>query len=269
MKGHYYLVFFLSLLFPKVQAQDSLYFMKSGKIINRYSTTDIDSIVIYSQYQNVTVQDIDNNIYETVKLGNQTWMRENLRTTKFNDGTPISEIQMAGEWSFAIKPAFCWYDNTVNSYTVFYGALYNGYAVQSGKLCPIGWHVPTDAEWTELENFLIANGYNYDGTKTENKIAKAISAIYLWEPSEVSGVPGNKYDYTTYRDLSRFKAIPAGHREPNGLFSLKGYQAKFWTATPYDGNMNYIRWINFDEVSTIKSYFVKRSGYSVRCIKNQ
>ncbi len=140
-----------------------------------------------------TIKDIENNTYKTVTIGTQTWMAENLKVTKYNDGASIPNVTDATAWSELTTGALCDYDNTPsNSET--YGKLYNWYAVNTGKLCPTGWHVPSRSEWTTLENYLIANGYNYDGTTTNNKIAKAMASSSGWESSTDEGVIGKNFN---------------------------------------------------------------------------
>src|SRR5574344_1985932 len=182
-----FLTFVLS--FSSVFAQnDTMYIMKSGAIVGQYNVnTEVDSIIFYKPTLegNITygsITDIDGNTYKTVTIGTQTWMAENLKVTKYNDGIAIPNVTDATAWSELTTGALCDYDNTPsNSET--YGKLYNWYAVNTGKLCPTGWHVPSDAEWTILENYLIANGYNYDGTTTNNKIAKAMASSSGWKSS--------------------------------------------------------------------------------------
>ena len=96
------------------------------------------------------INDIDGNAYNKVTIGRQTWLVENLRTTKYNDGTLIPLVQDNTAWSNLITPGYCWFDNDEVANKNPYGALYNWYAVNTGKLCPSGWHVPTDTEWTTL-----------------------------------------------------------------------------------------------------------------------
>ena len=93
------------------------------------------------------VKDTDGNVYHTVTIGTQVWMKENLKTTKYNDGTPIPLVAESKAWGNLSTPAYCWFKTK-------YGALYNWYTVNTGKLCPLGWHVPTDAEWTKLITYL-------------------------------------------------------------------------------------------------------------------
>src|SRR5674476_633708 len=101
-----------------------------------------------------TVTDIEGNVYHTVKIGTQTWMVENLKTTKYKDGTAIPLVTDNKVWINLPTPAYCWYDNDATTYKNTYGALYNWYAVNTGKLAPTGWHIPTDAEWTTLQNYV-------------------------------------------------------------------------------------------------------------------
>ena len=103
--------------------------------------------------------DGDGNTYKTVIIGEQEWMAENLRTTKYNDGTSIPNVTDGSQWDYLSTGAWSHYNND-NQYDTIYGKLYNWYAVETGKLCPTGWHVPTDAEWTELNDYLAANGYS-------------------------------------------------------------------------------------------------------------
>jgi uncharacterized protein (TIGR02145 family) len=159
------------------------------------------------------VTDIDGNVYKTIKVGTQTWIKENLKTTKYSDGTAIPNVKDNAVWTQLYTGAYCWYNNDAATNKVVYGALYNWYAVSAtsngGKnVCPTGWHVPSDAEWTALENYLIANDYNYDGTtngdrSTNNKIAKSLAATIKWNSFNRIGIIGNT-DYPTYiwNDLS-------------------------------------------------------------------
>jgi len=100
-----------------------------------------------------SLTDLDGNSYKTRLLGSQTWMAENLKTTKYSDGTPIPVITNAASWSNIIGPACCWQENNPD-FKVKYGVLYNWYAVSTKKLCPAGWHIPTDEEWTQLTEYV-------------------------------------------------------------------------------------------------------------------
>jgi uncharacterized protein (TIGR02145 family) len=100
------------------------------------------------------VSDIDGNDYKTIQIGIQEWMAENLKTTKYNDGNSIPNVTDFIEWSDLITGVYCWYKNDASAYKATYGALYNWFTVSTGKLCPAGWHVPSDAEWTTLYGYL-------------------------------------------------------------------------------------------------------------------
>jgi uncharacterized protein (TIGR02145 family) len=104
------------------------------------------------QAQNVT--DIEGNDYTTVTIGTQTWMGENLKTTKLTDGESIPKITENAAWPNLATPAYCWYNNDETAHKKIYGALYNWYTVNTGKLCPTGWHIPSDDEWKTMIAFL-------------------------------------------------------------------------------------------------------------------
>jgi uncharacterized protein (TIGR02145 family) len=220
-----------------------------------------------------SMSDIEKNTYRTVIIGDQVWMAENLRTTKYNDGTEVYHGDETSKWS-GQDGAYCWYDNDARAYKTKYGALYNWSAVNTGKLCPAGWHVPGIEEWKSLENYLIANGYNYDGTTTENKIAKSLAAATNWEPTAENGSPGNN---PLSNNRSGFSALPAGLRDPtHGWNSYKGIGGScgWWSSNKYGDsfalhsslNNNYT-FLHIDDpkqlITILWSY-----GFSVRCVKD-
>jgi len=136
-----------------------------------------------------TVIDIDGNVYQAVQIGNQIWTVENLRTTKFNTGENIIYITDDEEWDGLTTPGYCYYNNTTDNDSITkFGAIYNWHVVNTSTLAPEGWHVPADSEWTELEDYLVLNGYNWDGTTDTaelNKIGKSIAAKTGWFPAFV------------------------------------------------------------------------------------
>src|ERR1035437_40951 len=166
---------FLSLIMLQAQT-DTMYVMKAGVVINKQSIklADVDSIIFYNPVPK-TVTDIDGNVYHTVTIGSQVWMVENLKTTRFLNGESIPNITDNYSWATLSTGAYCDYDNLTDN-SSNYGHLYNWFAVvDSRKIAPTGWHVPTDAEWIILQNYLLANGYNYDSTTTDNKYAKSLA----------------------------------------------------------------------------------------------
>jgi uncharacterized protein (TIGR02145 family) len=214
------------------------------------------------------LQDIDHNIYTTVTIGNQIWIVENLKTTKYSDGQSIPLVTGQTQWyNLTSSPGFCWLDNDQASYGNIYGALYNWYAVNTGKLCPTGWHIPTHAEWITMQDYLIANGYNYDGTLTDNKIAKSLAAITNWSPNTHLGAPGNT-DYSEKKNITGFTAFPGGERNYTGQFSIVGYMGYWWSSSEqntYDAYCWFITWTE----SNLGNYGAyKRNATSVRCVKD-
>lgn len=214
--------------------------------------------------------DFDGNEYKTVTIGSQEWMAENLRTTKYADGAEIQFISNGEDWAAATEGSYCWFnDDETNAGT--YGALYNWYTIATDKLCPTGWHVPTDEEWEILENYLAENGYNYDGSVGggREKIAKALASDTGWDGSDNEGSIGNT-DYPEYRNKSGFTALPGGTREGGmGMFSVAGGFGYFWTSTEVDpGFLAYGRILcNYNAHIDVYPVYEKY-GYSVRCIKD-
>lgn len=200
-----------------------------------------------------TVNDIEGNVYKNVTIGNQTWMAENLKTTKYNDGTSIPLVTDNAAWtnrdSIALTtPAYYWYDND-STYKNSYGALYNGYAVKTGKLCPADWHVPTDAEWSELTTYL--GGEDVAGGK-------------LKESGTIHWVTPN-YGAT---NESGFNALPGGYRSMDGIFLIINDGGSWWSSTDYNAERIWIRGMNASIELVFKGPAEKPGGLSVRCLKD-
>lgn len=212
-----------------------------------------------------TVTDVQGNSYAIVKIGTQWWMVENLKVSKYNDGTAIPNVTDAAEWAALTTGAYCDYDNSAANGTK-YGHLYNWYAVNTGKLAPAGWHVPTDAEWTTLENYLIANGYNYDGSTTDNKIAKALAAKTDWNTSTTTGAPGNTL---STNNSTGFSALPGGARNYSGSFDLLGSSGVWWSATEDSADDAWGRDLSYYYPFLYSSNDLgNQGGFSVRCVRD-
>lgn len=194
------------------------------------------------------ITDIDGNNYHSVVIGNQTWMTENLKTTKYRDGSSIANITDSGEWENYEFGAYCNYDN-VEMNGEGYGRLYNWTAANSGVLAPIGWHVPTKAEWDTLIDYL--GGADVAGEKLK-AIVNSWSDSYF-DPSLRSG----------------FNAYPGGLRGSNaGTFDFINMQAWWWTATE-EGTYNAWSTSVYNYTPVIRvDYMFKNLGFSVRCIKD-
>ena len=207
------------------------------------------TITIRTAAQNsTTVKDQEGNIYRVVKIGNQTWMAENLKATKFNDATPIPLVSDKNAWNGSMAPAFCWYENDT-VYKNKYGALYNGYAVNSNKLCPTGWHVSTDGEWQTMTDFL--GGKNIAGGKLKE------SGTNSWKDPD----PGATNE-------SGFSALPGGTRFSNGLFfTIK--TAGYWWTFSGASTLNGWYWNIISSKSSVNRVFNdSTNGFSVRCVKD-
>jgi uncharacterized protein (TIGR02145 family) len=220
-----------------------------------------------------TVTDADGNVYQTVKIGNQEWTTENLRTTKYNDGSPIPNITSKVAWDscfYTLGDAYCTYNNTTNSGSIKkYGVLYNWYAVNTGKLAPAGWHVPTDEEWDTLQDYLIANGYNWDGTTTDNKIAKSMAAKTDWKSGSDDVGDGAIGNDLTKNNRSGFSALPGGARDPDcDGFCGQDSSGYWWSATNWGSTCTWSRHLSSDYEEFLEPFSDKCGGLSVRLVRD-
>jgi uncharacterized protein (TIGR02145 family) len=229
--------------------------MKTRNLIYTFSTMGVLLILVAGcQKSNDTkpantVTDIDGNIYHTVTIGTQVWLVENLKTTRYNDGDSIPLVTDNVAWSNLDTSAYCWYNNDI-SYKNTYGALYDWFTVNTGKLAIAGWHVPSEEEWTTLTTYL--GGESISGGKLKE------SGTSHWRSPNAGAT-----------NESGFTALPGGHRDVNGIFSALGDDGYWWSATEYGTtgkvwyrNMNY----NYDGVLSVSNN--KKNGHSVRCIRD-
>jgi len=220
-------------------------------------------VILYPNVAGLTVTDADGNLYHTVKIGTQLWMVENLKTTKYNDGTAIPNASTNTAWSSLTTPGYSWYNNNIAN-KASYGGLYNWFAINTGKLCPAGWHVPTDAEWTILTDYLASKGYGYQGTG--NNIAKSMASTSDWNPSPTLGNVGNDL---ASNNNSLFAALPGGDRNGDGTFNKMGNYSVFWTSTEQDAGSARFRALFYGSAKVDRgSNLFKNNGLSVRCIKD-
>ena len=198
-----------------------------------------------------SMTDQDRNVYKTVTIGAQTWMAENLRTTKYKDGTAIPNITLRTDWGALTTGAYCNYNNTTSEDTIAtYGRMYNWYAINTGKLAPDGWHVATDAEWTTLVDYV--GGDDVAGEKLRE------SGKLHWDDSPyVGGI--NEFGFTS---------LPGGSRDWNGTYSYVGSQGFWWTATEYDTEKAYLLIDYFNDSDIYREKYYKLMGYSIRCVKD-
>ncbi len=191
---------------------------------------------------------------------------ENLRTITYNDGTQIPRVTDTTEWELLTTPGYCFYGNTSNTKTIKkYGALYNWYTVDTRKLAPKGWHVPSDDDWKIVENYLSGNGYTWDGPTAENKIAKAMAAKTDWKRSPKTGAIGNDL---TKNNKSGFSALGGGYRSGHGAFYDVGSSVYWWSATAIDASHAYSRYLLYDYDTLTRYSYYKSCGFSVRLVRD-
>ncbi|MCA0447272.1 MAG: fibrobacter succinogenes major paralogous domain-containing protein [Bacteroidetes bacterium] len=222
---------------------------KSGAA-DSIKVSDIQNIVFRTGESAVsnTVTDIDGNIYHTVKIGTQEWTVENLRTTRYNDGTYISNVTSNSTWTTTTTEAFCYYENNVST-APMYGCLYNWYSVNTGKLAPVtgGWRVPTDADWSTLATFL--GGASIAGAPLKSKMG--------WSAG------GNGTD-----DFGFF-ALPAGARiHTNGSFAYLSQYANWWSSTSMDTETAWDRFTSFEDSVLTRGNGSKKLGLSIRLVRD-
>ncbi len=196
------------------------------------------------------ITDIDGNVYRTVIIGNQQWMAENLKVSQYNDGTDIPNIQALAEWSGLTTGAWAYYENNESKYAK-YGKLYNWYAVSpdNKNVCPTGWHVPTDAEWTVLTDYL--GGQNVAGGKMK----------------EVGTTSWN-FPNTGAANTSLFTGLPGGGRYANGNYGSIDNGGYWWSSSEDAAGNAWYRTLN-SYSGLVGGYdFNKRSGLSVRCLRD-
>lgn len=223
--------------------------------------TKTDYITVINYGNGVT--DYDGNIYKTVIIGNQEWMGENLKAITYNDGTTITLEEDNTAWGNLSTEAYCWYDNDSDSYSQTYGALYNWYTVNTGKLCPSGWHVPTDAEWKELEMYLGMSQSDVDdvGSRGTNEGSKLAGNAILWHDGDLE----NNSEFGT----SGFTALPGGYRLDYGASYGIGNHVAWWSTSEYSTANAWCRSITFYRCDVQRSCNDRVMGYSVRCVKDE
>ena len=207
-----------------------------------------------------TVTDIDGNTYQTIKIGDQWWMAENLKVTHYRNGDPIPNVTDSTEWTNLTTCAYCEYDNDSANVDT-YGRLYNWYAVDDSRnVAPEGWHVPNDAEWKQLEMYLgmsqaEADASGLRGNDEGGKLKEA--GMTHWNPPNTGAT-----------NESGFTALPGGSRTYNCRFLGMGNVILFWTSTEHIGFGARYRSLHYDYSQVNRSNEAKRSGFSIRCVKD-
>lgn len=246
--------------FVKAYAINSLGIAYGNKVsfitsaISATGSINVNPILTYG-----SVLDINGNNYKTIQIGAQLWMAENLKTTKFNDGIPIPNVTDDIEWESLSTPGYCWYNNDEATYKGTYGALYNWYAVKTDKLCPTGWHAPSNDEWNTLITYL------------GGEVAAGVKVIETGSTHWLRTTAGAT-------DETGFTGLPGGSRSAfdnfRGFVSL-GYFGHWWTTTdytpPYDALITQLPSMNdiTGQMDFEAGFAAKKiGGASVRCLKN-
>ncbi|MDB9736310.1 fibrobacter succinogenes major paralogous domain-containing protein, partial [Polaribacter sp.] len=203
--------------------------------------------------------------------GDQEWTVINGAMETYRDGTEIPQVSDATQWENLTTGAWCYYGNDPSK-----GKLYNWYALVGihdaaslsdaslrKEFAPEGWHVPADTEWTTLQNYLIANGYNYDGSTTENKIGKAMASASGWTSINNEGAIGN----SNPNNSSGFNALPGGSILGT-FFSGYGSEARFWTLTYFGNNRLYHKRMDYRNLGIGTHNEGATLGCSVRFVRN-
>ncbi len=196
-----------------------------------------------------TVFDIDDNVYQTVTIGSQVWMAENLKVTHYRNGDAIPNVTDSLTWVGLSTGAYCNYNNEEGHIAV-YGRLYNWYAVDDSRnIAPAGWHVPSDAEWQTLVDYL--GGYAIAGGKMKEE-----GTTHWNDPN------------TGATNESGFTALPGGDRYTHGNFSNMGHGAYFWSSTEYSSSLAWIRFVCCSLSDIARYNLYKHYGFSVRCVRD-
>lgn len=229
--------------------------------------TDKPSDSKTTDFKFVECTDADGNHYAVVHIGEQTWMAENLKTMHYQNLDEISTTSSPNEDIIGeTTPKYQWAYNGDENNVPNYGRLYTWYAVTDARnIAPEGWHVASDEEWTILGNYLIANGFNYDGTTTDNKIAKALAATTDWNSSTNIGAIGNDL---TKNNTSGITPLPGGFRYYFGLFEVLQNIGYWWSSTTYDTGNALRRRLIYDNNNLDVSYSTKTYSFSVRCVRD-
>ena len=224
-------------------------------------------------WDNSAITDIDGNEYATVQIGDRIWMTENLRTVHYSDGNPIPYVETMEDWMAlgTDAKAYCYYENGDMAFET-YGALYTwGAAMNEAEssnevpsdvqgVCPSGWHLPSDAEWKELEmhlgmSELTAKDDGWRGWDEGGMMKQTGTELWL-EPNEMA------------TNESGFTALPGGFRDADGTYGYVGSFTSFWSTTGYDADGAWLRGLHAGRGEILRDVYPRKNGFSVRCIKD-
>lgn len=212
-----------------------------------------------------TVTDIDGNTYNVVTIGNQCWMKENLKVSKYRNGNPIPTNLSNTQWQTTTSGAYAIYGN-VPANDSLYGKLYNWYAVADPNgLCPTGWHVPTDSEW----NILVKNLDPQADTSLNSSVQSPITGGLMKATGDLQAGTGLWEDPNMgATNSSGFTGLPGSSRYFDGSFAFVGQWGYWWSSTQYSATFSRYRGLNFNAAFVNRSYDTKTNGFSVRCVRD-
>ncbi len=196
-----------------------------------------------------SITDCNGNNYDVILIGSQCWMSENLVTSRFNDGSEIPLEIHSAIWSTLTSPGYCWYNNDSATFGSTYGAMYNWYAVNAGNLCPKGWHIPTDEDWSTLITY--AGGESVAGGNLKE------ADTTHWKSPNIGAT--NEFGFT---------ALPGGGRSGTGSFYGEGVRGNYWSATDFDATNAWYRALYYDYTIVYRTNNDMKNGFSIRCIRD-
>lgn len=204
------------------------------------------------------IKDVDGNIYKTIQIGSQTWMAENLKTTKYQNGAPVAYIKDAKKWNKDTSGGWCYYNNDP-SLNISYGKLYNWFVVENEKnICPTGWHIPSDEDWNTLIGYL-----DYDFLPDAIESQSSVAGDQLKSTGNTFWKYSNEGTNT-----SGFSAIPGAYRTSDGGFTVFNKEGYWWSSTPAYTNFAWYRSLHNKSSSVYRNYLNKTAGFSIRCVKD-
>ncbi len=249
MKTFQIIILALILSVSAAMAQDTIYVYKAGAVVYKSVLSEVDSVTFQKVYPPLTVTDIDGNLYHTMKIGTQIWMTENLKSTHYNNGDAIAyePDKTNTVWAGLTTGAWCDYNNNA-AIGVRYGHLYNWYAASDSRnIAPVGWHVPTDAEWTTLTTFLGGEANAGDLLK------EAGTTDWVEQNAGATNITG-------------FTALPGGYRDVTFInLEFGGY---WWTTSEYNPDYGKFRYMAGSLHYVGKDKTSKKLGFSIRCVKD-
>jgi uncharacterized protein (TIGR02145 family) len=217
----------------------------------------LTGLTVETAAQTDSITDIDGNVYQTIAIGTQWWMTENLKVSRYANGDTIPYLKQDEDWAASEEGAYCYYANRTNFIDQF-GLLYNWYvAADEREVCPSGWHISTDEDWIILEKYL-----GMSAAETERMTA--------WRGSN----EGDKLKDHSFggNNSSGFTAFGTGYRDPEGTFKAMGTDNDYWTSTPYDNEGNtegILHGLLNSKSSVVRNFHVPGYGFCIRCVRDE